>query len=184
MRCIIGILAIAACGQSAPSAPQGSDPGSGSAPGSAQHTPAAAPLTMNGVRLLEPETVIEQRLPDTDRFSRLLKAVVVAIGAFDASHPGALPAQLDAVVVARATGTRVWLVGPGGDLAAPALDVEIAKLRPAPVKERHVAAIVTLVRDGTTPAAANGGLPAAWKTAAGSTGGEIDAVIDKVWPPS
>jgi hypothetical protein len=141
-------------------------------------------LAIKVTRLLEPESVFKRRVPDVEALALHLTRIGSAIAAFDAAHPGELPSQVDAAVVMRAAGTRVWLMGPDGDLAAPGLDAKIASLPTLPVMDRHVAVILTLVRPGTTPEVSNDAVrvPSSWTAAAHPDGTDIDAVIDTVWP--
>lgn len=178
VRTLLVLLLLAGCGKGASTPSPGSNSQTSSGTSEA---PLASLLTLQSVTLLEPEGVIEQRISDVDALSTLLKGVAEAVGGFDVAHTGTLPAQVDVVVVVRATGTRVWLVGPAGDVAAPGLDADIAKLAPIPVKERHVAAILHLLREGATPNQERLQLPAAWSAAAGAEGSDIDTVIDRVW---
>jgi hypothetical protein len=143
-------------------------------------SPRADALALDHVTLLYPEAVIATRLPDTDGFAATLKSVGAAVGAYDAEHEG-LPADLDAIVVARKGAIRVWLVGPSGDVAIPQLDQTFGKLAAPRVIEGNVGAVATLRRTKAT-AAREPYLPASWKQAAGKQGGQLDQVIDAVWP--
>jgi hypothetical protein len=179
MRLILTLVIVAACSKGSSSKEQGSAAPPAAATASAP-TQAKATLATQNIRLLETEDVISQRLPDVDAFSDLLKSVGSAVIAYDVTHP--LPDELYVAVVARATGTRVWVTTPKGDVPTPGLDEDIAKLRKAPVKDGNVAAVIALLRTGASATTTDPVIPAAWKAAAPKGGASIDDVIDRVWP--
>ena len=177
---VLGVVVVlVACGKSEPADRGTAAVTSGSAAaGSA--APRADVLAVDHVTLLHPEAVIGQRLADTDGLAATLKAVGAAVVAYDGAHAG-LPAELDAIVVARKGAVRVWLVGATGDLAIPQLDQTFGKLAALDVSESNVGAVITLRRSPTT-AARGPYLPASWKQAAGKNGMQLDQVIDAAWP--
>ena len=89
-------------------------------------------LATDHVTLLQPEDVISQRMTDVDGFAATLKAVTTAIVSYDAGHAGVLPAELDAVVVARGSAVRVWLAAASGDVTIAELDQTLASMPGAP----------------------------------------------------
>jgi hypothetical protein len=176
MKRILLMVTLAACGA------KSSEPTAGSAQGSA--VPAAkSDLATKSVRLLEPEDVVGSRVASATNMATGLKNLEDTIGRYDVEHPHLLPAAVDVVVVARTTGTRLWLVSNGADFATPpGLDDAIAKLPPIPVSERHVAVILSMARPSGT-AATTPKLPSAWTAVAKEKPMDIDDVIDVVWPP-
>ncbi len=146
-----------------------------------QRADASDALTLGDVTLLQPESVVEQRLASVKPLADLIRDVVAATAVVDARRQAPLPSYLHAVIVARASGTRVWLVGPNGDIAVPELDAEIAKLSRLPVRSGNIAVIAALTRPGAS--AVKIPMPSAWSTAASAGSADVDAVIDRVWPP-
>jgi len=138
--------------------------------------------TYDHMTMLEPDAVSSARVTDAVAMTTVLKQATGAVIAYDAAHAGALPNDVDVVVVVRANATRAWVVGPNGDLAMPDLAAALAKLPTVPVKESVVGVIATLVRSGATPAKRGPYMPAAWKAAAGAGGASVDDVIEKAWP--
>jgi len=156
-------------------------------PAAAVATPAAAPgdhgsaahaLALDHDTLLQPEAVVAGR-SDADSLVDLMKRTSATIIA----HDRGLPDELDALVAARAGANRVWLTSAAGDIAAPALETELAKLAPISIRAGTVIAVLRMVRAGATASKAEAFLPGVWKAAAGAGDSSIDAVIDRVWPP-
>lgn len=167
------VLALAACGK---------DSSSSSETSKRAEAPSGA-LTLQNVKLLQPESVVDARLAGADQLATLIKSVVASVNAADARTPGTLPSQVNAVIATRASGTRVWLVGPAGDIPIEGLDAEIAKLPRLTVHDGTVAVIAVLARPGTKPAELP--LPSAWTSAAAGAGEgsvNVDRAIDLVWP--
>lgn len=185
---IAALCVVIACGKGdsrESAAPAGSAVGSGAgSAGSASAPVASGTLTLQNVKLLQPESVVDARLAGADQLATLIKSVVARVNDADARTPGALPALVNAVIVTRASGTRVWLVGPEGDVAVDGLDAAIAKLPKLTVHDGSVGVIAVLARPGTTPAELP--LPSAWTTAATAAGEgsvNVDRAIELVWPP-
>jgi hypothetical protein len=181
------LVIITACGKSKPTESHEGSAAVAPAPTEAS-APAKAPaatgssLALDHMTMLEPDAVAGERLTDADALTNVIKQATNAVIAYDAAHAGALPADVDVVIVVRANATRAWVVGPSGDLAMPDLTASLAKLPAIPVKESVVGIVATLVRAGTEPAKRGPYLPASWKAAAGPGGGSVDDVIEKAWP--
>ena len=178
------LVIIAACGKSKPAQGHEGSAGSATVAPAATEAPAAtgSSLALDHLTMLEPDAVAGERVTDADALTNVIKQATNVVIAYDAAHAGALPADLDVVVVVRANATRAWVVGPSGDLAMPDLTAALAKLPAIPVKESVVGVVATLVRAGTEPAKRGPYLPASWKAAAGPGGGSVDDVIEKAWP--
>jgi hypothetical protein len=185
MRLFLVLVVSLACKQSKPA--ESTDPpptGSATAvspaepPASGSADPSA--LTMDHVTLLQPEAVIEKRLSDQKGWATTIKAAAAVVTAYDKAQRGALPSDLDLVIVGRPGALRCWLSGEQGDVVASELDQAFAKLPKFGVREGNVGVVVRIVRPSANPPArgpASAFLPAALKQ-----GGDIDAVIDAAWP--
>jgi hypothetical protein len=174
MRLVIAVLVVLAACKRSPPAPSA---------GSGSSVPAAATpaIELDHLTLLEPNSVLGERVTDADALSSLVKAAAQIVAAQDQAHPGSFPDDFDLVLAARPHAVHGWVVGPHGDLALPAVETAIAALPAPPVKEGVVGMVATMKRAGKTAAQRGPYLPASWKAAAGS-GAEIDAVIEKAWP--
>jgi hypothetical protein len=192
MRVLVLLLAFTtACGKTKSASGEGpSGEGSGGSAAAAPveavapapPSPSPSALALDHITLLEPNEILEARLSDADGLTAAMKQATAAITAYDTQHPGALPAELDLVIAARANAIHAWAVGASGDISAPGLDAALAKLPVVPVKSGVVGAVATLVRPGTQPAKRGPYLPASWKAAAGAGGASVDDVIEKAWP--
>lgn len=143
--------------------------------------PGAKGLEMERVTLLQTQDVVGAR-SETESLAAGLKAIAETV----LSHPEGLPDQLDAVVGARPSLTKIWLVSERGeDINAPALAAELAKLPPIPVRADVIALAIRFVRSGTAKSEKQVFLPASWKATAKKEDSftSVDMMVERVLPP-
>jgi hypothetical protein len=189
MRYVLALaIAAAACNTGTPTGPversSNKWPAAPTVTAETGTTASARPsLQLDHVTLLQPDSVLAERLVEIDTLAAATKSVEDAVIAYDASHPNSLPSELDVILVARPSGVRCWLVGAGGDVEVPELEEALRSVPKVKVLRGNVGAVGTFARAGATVSQHAPRIPTTWRTAAGERGADVDHVIDTVWPP-
>ncbi len=149
------------------------------------HSKAAERLSMDSITLLQPEQVIEERVPDIEAFARYTKQVESAVRTHLEHNEDKTPAAGFIVMAVRPGGqTRVWL-----DLEPERSDeAEIVSAAQAvkgyPVRFGTVIHAVKVSVDGAPQRPGQLPNPDSWRAAMKSDAEpvEIGELVDRLWP--
>jgi hypothetical protein len=148
---------------------------------------AAEPITKFGVVLLQPSSVLEQRVPSVDALAEYIKAVEVAAREAVLAAPSK-PAAGGFIVVAVRPGRRskVWLdfdSSPGFDVSRQIV-TKVAAVKPFEAKSGSVVFAIKVGLWEGLESARVAPSPMEWKavTSQSERPLEIDELVDKAWP--
>ncbi|MBE7420493.1 MAG: hypothetical protein HS128_22575 [Ideonella sp.] len=140
-----------------------------------------------GVVLLQPSSLLEQRVAGVDALADYIRAVEVAVREVVHANPSARPAAGFIVVAVRpGRHSKAWL-----DFdTPPAFDISrqlVARIGAVPPLDAHGGPVVFALKValwGGFESARIAPAPAEWKAATHAAGHalEVDALIDRIWP--
>jgi hypothetical protein len=148
---------------------------------------AAEPLTKFGVVLLQPSSMLEQRVPSVDALAEYIKAVEVAAREAVLAAPSKAAAGGFIVVAVRpGRRSKVWLdfdASPGFDLSRQIV-TKVAAVRPFEARSGSVVFAIKVGLWEGLESARVAPSPLEWKavTSKSERPLEIDELLDKVWP--
>lgn len=151
---------------------------------------AVEPLQQLDVVLLQPGAVIQRRVDGgSDAMAGYLRRLGTAASDTMRDHPAQIPTAGFIVVAVRPAGqSKTWYdFKPAlADATTSALTAALAAVAPVAVKESVVVFALRVSIWGARPPASYAPVPQEWRDAAAQAGRklDVDALLDKVWPPA
>lgn len=149
---------------------------------------AAQPYDLHSVLLLQPQSIVSERVQSAEKLASYIKAVDAAAAHALAHSPANPTSGFIAIAVRPGGASKAWLdLTPA--LPSPLearLAAVIKAVRPFAAKKGVVIFALNVTLWGASPTRQQGPQPAAWIRAVKKAGHPmtIDDVVDRVWPPA